>query len=161
VFAFSHRLGNVLDLVGEKTTEQHLRTAVEALARELPGGRDRLVEYALAPDIGGLPYRYIVYAEVLGPAPGSADTQRLAGRLDALLAEANPAYATLARANGRLGPVDLRFVAPGRFEALLQRERARADGLNVNQVKIPKLLRSAAQRAVLDAAVRDGRTLAG
>jgi hypothetical protein len=161
MFAFSHRLGNVIDLVGEKTTEQHLRAAVEALANELPGGRDRLVEYALAPDLGGLPYRYVVYAEVRGPAPGGAETERLAGRLDALLAAANPAYATLARVNGRLGPLALRFVAPGRFEALLQRERARVDGLNVNQVKIPKLLRSAAQRAVLDAAVRVGRTLTG
>ncbi len=160
VFAFSHRVGNVIDLVGEKTTEQHLRTAVEALAGELPGGCDRLVEYALAPDIGRLPYRYVVYAEVRGPVPGGADTERLASRLDALLAEANPAYATLARVNGRLGPVDLRFVAPGRFEALLQRERSRADGLNVNQVKVPKLLRSAGQRAVLDAATGDGSAVA-
>ncbi len=149
VFAFAHRRGNVVDLVGEKTTEQHLRAAMEALAGELPGGPDRLADYALAPDLDRLPYRYVVYAEWRGPAP---DAAALAVRLDALLGAANPAYVTLARQNGRLAPLELRLVGPGGFERLLERERGRSGGLNVNQVKVPRLLRSAEQRALLEAA---------
>jgi hypothetical protein len=155
VFAFSHRLGNVIDLVGEKTTEQHLRTAMAALAAELPGGTDALVDYALYPDIARVPYRYVVYAELRGDRPDLTLTATLAARLDSMLALANPAYTTLARANGRLAPVELQFVAPGSFEGLLQRERGRADGLNVNQVKVPKLLRTPGQRAALAAGVAD------
>jgi hypothetical protein len=155
VFAFSHRLGNVIDLVGEKTTEQHLRTAMDALAVGLPGGPHGLVDYALYADIGRLPYRYVVYAEIRGAAPDRAGTGALASRLDALLAGANPAYLTLGRANGRLAPVELEFVAPGSFEALLRCERGRADGMNVNQVKVPKLLRTREQWAALAAGRRD------
>jgi hypothetical protein len=151
VFAFAHRRGNVLDLVGEKTTEQHLRQAMEALAGELPGGPDLLADYALAPDLDRLPYRYVVYAEVRGPA--AADPAALASRLDALLGAANPAYVTLARQNGRLAPLELRLVAPGGFEQLLERERGRSGGLNVNQVKVPRLLRLPEQRALLEAGV--------
>jgi hypothetical protein len=146
VFAFAHRRGNVVDLVGEKTTEQHLRRAMDALAGERPG---RLGEYALAPDLDRLPYRYVVYAEWRGPA---TDPAPLAARLDALLGAANPAYVTLARQNGRLAPLELRLVAPGGFERLLAGERGRSGGLNVNQVKVPRLLRSPEQRALLEAA---------
>jgi hypothetical protein len=150
VFAFSHRRGNVVDLVGEKTTEAHVRAAMATLAGSLPDGPNRLVDYALYPDLGRVPYRYVVYAEFRGGDPDAVALAALAGRLDSLLAESNPAYATLGRINGRLDPVELRPVPQGAFERLLQRERTRAEGLNVNQVKVPRLLRLPEQRAVLE-----------
>jgi hypothetical protein len=153
VFEFDHRRGNVLDLVGEKTTEQHLQGAFAALARERLGGEAALTDFTVWPDIGRVPYRYVACVEL---APGAAvpDLRALAARLDELLAAESPAYRTLARANGRLDPVELRLVEPGTFEALLGLQRAAAGDINANQVKVPRLLRSAEHRALLDSRTR-------
>jgi len=150
VFEFDHRRGNVLDLVGEKTTEQHIRDAVAHLARELPGGPAALSEYTVTPDIAVVPYRYVVHMEPAPQAP-AWDTAALALRLDALLAAENPAYAALARDNGRLGPVGLRIVPPGTFDGLLASRREALAGSNANQVKVPRLLRDEAAQALLAA----------
>ena len=149
VFEFDHRRGNVVDLVGEKTTEQHIRAAFARLAREQLGGEAGLTDFTIFPEIGTLPYRYVAYVELAATAtvPRVAE---LAARLDALLAIENPSYATLGRANGRLDAVDLRLVGPGTFEQLLALQREQAAGINANQVKVPKLLRNAEQRRLLD-----------
>jgi hypothetical protein len=149
VFEFDHRRGNVLDLVGEKTTEQHFRSAFAQLAREQLGGEAGLTDFTIYPEIGTLPYRYVAYAELSARATVSG-VALLAARLDALLASENPSYATLGRANGRLDPVDLRLVRPGTFEQLIALQREQAAGINANQVKVPKLLRNPEQRRLLD-----------
>ncbi len=149
VFEFDHRRGNVLDLVGEKTTELHFRSAFNQLAREQLGGEAGLTDFTIWPEIGMLPYRYVAYVELADAANG-ANVARLAARLDALLAIENPSYATLGRANGRLDAVDLRLVGAGTFEQLLALAREQAAGINANQVKVPKLLRNAEQRQLLD-----------
>ena len=101
VFEFDHRRGNVLDLVGEKTTEQHFRSAFAQLAAEQLGGEAGLTDFTIWPEIGTLPYRYVAYAELSGTAT-QLGVATLAARLDVLLANENPSYATLGRANGRL-----------------------------------------------------------
>ncbi|MEQ1802545.1 MAG: GH3 auxin-responsive promoter family protein [Gammaproteobacteria bacterium] len=155
VFEFDHRRGNVVDLVGEKTTEQHFRSAFAQLAREHLGGEAGLTDFTVWPDIGTLPYRYVAYAEVGASAPRTTGAN-LAARLDALLAVENPSYATLGRLNGRLDAVDLRLVRPGTFEQLVALQRDAAAGVNANQVKVPKLLRSQEQRALLQSGVMTG-----
>ena len=152
VFEFDHRRGNVVDLVGEKTTEQHFRSAFAQLAREQLGGEAGLTDFTVWPDIGTLPYRYVAYAEVAAAVP-RPDVVRLAARLDDLLVVENPSYATLGRVNGRLGPVDLRLVQPGTFEQLVNLQRDAATGVNANQVKVPKLLRNPEQRVLLQRGV--------
>jgi hypothetical protein len=77
------------------------------------------------------------------------NVEQFAARLDALLMVENPSYGTLGRANGRLDPVDLRLVRPGTFEQLLVLQREQASGINANQIKVPKLLRNAEQRALV------------
>jgi hypothetical protein len=148
VFEFDYRRGNVVDLVGEKTTEQHLRRAFARLAREELGGESGLTDFALWPDLSAVPYHYVAYAELSGSESGPPSSRlavRLAVRLDELLA----AYATLGRLNGRLDPVEFRLVRPGTFEALLSLQRDTAAGVNANQVKIPRVIRTATQQALL------------
>jgi hypothetical protein len=148
VFEFDHRRGNVVDLVGEKTTEQHFRSAFAQLAREQLGGEAGLTDFTIWPEIGTLPYRYVAYVELAAAATG-VNVEQFAARLDALLMVENPSYGTLGRANGRLDPVDLRLVRPGTFEQLLVLQREQASGINANQIKVPKLLRNAEQRALV------------
>jgi len=158
VFEFDHRRGNVVDLVGEKTTEQHFRNAFNQLAREQLGSEAGLTDFTVWPEIGTLPYRYVAYAE-LSPMATVADAKLLAERLDVLLATENPSYATLGRANGRLDPVELRLVCPGTFELLTALQREQAAGINANQVKVPKLLRNPEQRALLQRGMLAGTAL--
>ena len=156
VFEFDHRRGNVLDLVGEKTTEQHVRDAVRRLVGELPGGESSLTDYTVTPELGSIPYHYVAYAERGDREQPGWDREHAARRLDALLAEENPSYATLARANGRLGPLELRMVPPGTFDRLLAERRAAVAGINANQVKVPRVLRDESQRDFLEKAVAAG-----
>jgi len=151
VFSFAQRRGNVLDLVGEKTTEQQLRSAVARLASAELGGGAGLADFAVWPDLGRVPFRYVVYVELAGAGHPPAD--RLAARLDQLLAEENPAYLSLARLNGRLDPLELHLVAPGTFGRVLDARRNAVAGINANQVKVPVLLRDPAERALLEAGV--------
>jgi len=153
VFEFDHRRGNVLDLVGEKTTEQHFRNAFAQLAREQLGGEAGLTDFTIWPEIRTLPYRYVAYAEIAPAAPLQVNASGLAIRLDALLAAENPSYATLGRLNGRLDTVDLRIVRAGTFEQLVALQRDAAAGINANQVKVPRLLRSPEQQALLQRGV--------
>lgn len=156
VFEFDHRRGSVLDLVGEKTTEQHFLNAFAQLAREELGGEAGLTDFTVWPDIGRLPYRYVAYAEPSAVAT-VVDAALMARRLDALLAAENPSYATLGRANGRLGAVELRLVRPGTFEQLTALQREQAAGSNANQVKVPRLLRNPEQQALLQRALPQGQ----
>lgn len=142
VFEFEYRRGNVLDLVGEKTTEQHLRNAFARLVDESPGLESVLTDFTLYGDISQVPYRYIVYVELDARSP-PVDTGAMAARLDALLARENLAYATLGRDNGRLAALEVRLVTPGRFAQLLASQGQSTGGVNANQLKVPKLLRHA------------------
>ncbi len=140
VFEFDYRRGNVLDLVGEKTTEQHLRNAFARLIEETPGLQSALVDFSLYGDISRVPYRYIVYVELDGRAP-PVDAEAMAARLDVLLTQENLAYATLGRDNGRLAALELRLLPPGSFAQLLASQSEGAGAVNANQLKVPKLLR--------------------
>jgi hypothetical protein len=154
VFSFAWRLGNVIDLVGEKTSEQHLGGAVAALLAELPGA-GLSGEFCCWPDLARLPYRYVVYVERPVEEAAWPPEAALASRLDELLQRENPSYASLARRNGRLAELELRCLPPGSFEALVQRQRDASGGASVNQAKLPRLLRSAAQRDLLESLVRN------
>lgn len=154
VFSFAWRLGNVIDLVGEKTSEQHLARAVASLLAGLPGNGVS-AEYCCWPDLVRVPYRYIVYLERPAAAVAWPSGATLAMRLDELLQRENPSYATLARRNGRLAGLELRWLPPGSFEALVQRQRDASGGVSVNQAKLPRLLRSAAQRELLESLIRE------
>jgi hypothetical protein len=140
VFEFDYRRGNVLDMVGEKTTEQHLRNAFARLIDETPGLQSALTDFSLYGDVNRVPYRYIVYVELDGSS-AFFDAEAMAARLDVLLSRENLAYATLGRDNGRLAALELRLLPPGSFAQLLALQGQGAGGVNANQLKVPKLLR--------------------
>jgi hypothetical protein len=153
VFEFEHRLGEVLDLVGEKTTEKHTQQVVAALARQGLGGTGAISNYTVVADCTAAGLRYRVYIELAdAAAPLAADTE-LAALFDATLQDVNPSYRTLARANGRLAQADVRLVAPGTFATLEDRRYQQADGVSRNQVKVPRVLKDVAQIELLEAAL--------
>jgi hypothetical protein len=153
VFEFDHRLGDVLDLVGEKTTEKHTQQVVAELARQGLGAASAISNYTVVADCTAAGLRYRVFIELAAADAGHAAGPELAVLFDELLQVVNPSYRTLARANGRLAQADVQLVAPGSFAALEDRRYQQAAGVSRNQVKVPRVLKDVAQIELLEAAV--------
>lgn len=148
VLAFRYRHGTLLNLAGEKTTEAQTHDAVQALVqRYCPAAR--LLDYTTWGDDESTPPGYVVYVAL--DRPPAADTLAQGAQLlDAALGDANEEYRSFYRARARLSPPELVLVAPEGFHALERWLIDRAQGLNRNQVKIPRRITDRAARALLD-----------
>jgi hypothetical protein len=135
VVEFLYRRGQLLDLSGEKTSEQ---AALAAVIEASGAWGTPLVDFTTLADHDAAPARYVFFLEVKDPAA----LARVAGAGDALdqaLGRANPRYQA-ARAAGKLGPPDLKAVQRDTFsqvKALLIRR-----GASPNQVKIPRVVKA-------------------
>lgn len=151
VFEFDHRLGDVMDLVGEKTTQQHTQTVVALLAEQCFGSADAISNYTVAADLSVTPYRYRVYLELTDEALAErADCIRLAELFDAELQRVNLSYRTLARANQRLGLPEVRLVRRGTFAYLEEQSFRSKAGISRNQIKTPRAVKDPSQISLLD-----------
>jgi len=131
VVEFVHRRGSLLNIAGEKTSEQAARHALtEALSR---AGME-LVDFSTMEDLGATPKRYVFFVE-LDARGQPVDVPQLAEWLEEALRRANPFYATL---RARFGPIALYPVQPGTFRAL--RELLISRGASPSQVKIPRVV---------------------
>ena len=162
VLELDHRLGDVLDLAGEKTSERHTREAILQLAEEAFGSPDAITNYTVTGNTAETPYRYRVYLE-LAESDRAADSncQSLAEILDRRLQAINLSYRTLARANGRLARPQVCIVRAGTFAELEEQHYRKSDGVSRNQVKVPRLLRDPDQIALLEGRVRTGEAAQG
>lgn len=151
VFEFDHRLGDVMDLVGEKTTQQHTQTVVALLAEQCFGSAGAISNYTVAGDFSVTPYRYRVYLELADEALAErADCVRLAELFDAELQRVNLSYRTLARANQRLGLPEVRLVRRGTFARLEEQSFRSKAGISRNQIKTPRAIKDPSQISLLD-----------
>jgi len=152
VVEFRYRIGQLLNLRGEKTSEEALSRAVRAA---LPAAS--VAEFSAA-EIGGectgssstssAPPHYLVLVEAARDQPAlPADA---AARLEAALREANPVYAAW-RDKGAIGPCEQREVRPGGFDAL--RRRRIEEGASPQQLKVSRVVRRAEHLALLTAEI--------
>ena len=154
VLELDHRLGDVLDLAGEKTSERHTREAILHLAEEAFGSPDAITNYTVTGNTAETPYCYRVYLELAEPDRAEeSNCGSLAEILDRQLQTSNILYRTLARANGRLARPQVCIVREGAFAELEEQHYRKSDGVSRNQVKVPRLLRDPAQIALLEGRV--------
>jgi len=152
VFEFDHRLGDVLDLVGEKTSGWHTQEAMVQSAVEEFGSARIISSFALTADAGVTPYRYSLYLELMEEiATEDVDCDALARQFDQRLQQVNLSYKTIGRKTQRLGLPEVVLVRPGTFAKLEEHQYRERDGVSRNQVKVPRVLRDPAQIALLDA----------
>ncbi|QRO02549.1 GH3 auxin-responsive promoter family protein [Archangium violaceum] len=140
---FLYRRGSLLNLMGEKTSEQAASQALqEALATQglLPG------DYSAVEETDALPGRYAFFVELQGAVGPQVDTARLSQALEAALCRTNPFY-ELIRRSERLGAATLHPVTPGTFQAL--RNVLIQRGGAPSQVKVPRVVRDAEMRELL------------
>ncbi len=151
VFEFDHRLGDVLDLVGEKTSSRHTKEAILNAANAMLGSSQAIHSYTMAADSATDPYRYRVYLELATDVdPSNIDVGALAARFDQELRVLNLSYQTIGRKTGRLGLPDVVLVNRGSFVKLEERQYREGAGVSRNQVKVPGVLRNPAHIALLE-----------
>lgn len=131
VVEFLYRRGSLLNIGGEKTSEDAARKALtEALAKE---GLE-MMDFSAMEDVEQAPKRYVFFVE-LAASDKAVDVARIAEHLEEALRRANPFYLTL---RARLGPLALYPVKPGTFQGL--RDLMVRRGASPSQAKVPRLV---------------------
>ncbi len=130
---FLYRKNQLLNMVSEKTTEEHITSAIIGAMNSLG---IKLVDYTTSPDISVSPGRYVFYLE-LDRAPGREIIKEINGVLDKELRTANPAYDRARRGN-RLNCIKVEILPSGTFNAM--KEMLYEKGVSKSQLKVPRVL---------------------
>ena len=134
---FQYRIGQLLNLRGEKTCEPQLAAAIREVDKELQNNGSRgVIEYTSIQNDEGSSCRYIIVLEVDGPT--SMPASKLQKRMDKALCKSNAVYATW-RKKGAIQPCEVRLVPQGSFEKL--RSLRIDEGTSPQQLKTSRLLR--------------------
>lgn len=146
VISFCYRRGGLLDLVGERISEEDAYAAVRSFVARLPGAS--LVDYTTARGTDSSPPRHLFYLELEGAPP--VDPAWASEALHAAMLEHCHSYRDYAVVGGAVGKPELRLLRPGAFEALLQRRLAASPGSSRNQLKTPRVFHDAEWIGVLE-----------
>ncbi|WP_160673181.1 GH3 auxin-responsive promoter family protein [Clostridium sp. C8-1-8] len=130
---FLYRKNQVLNMVSEKTNEEHLTSAISNTLRIL---NLSLIDYTTFPDNSVTPGKYIFYFELKTPIH-KAKLNELEKTLDTQLRISNPAY-DRARASNKLSQIKIVLLSPNTFSSV--KEALFKKGISKNQIKIPRVL---------------------
>lgn len=130
---FLYRKNQVLNMVSEKTNEEHLTDAIRSTTKKL---NLNLVDYTTMPDTSITPGRYVFYFEFKNNIP-NYEVKLLEKTLDDEIRNSNLAY-DRARNNKKLGMVKVILLAPNTFN--LVKVSLFSKGISKNQIKIPRVI---------------------
>lgn len=130
---FLYRRNQVLNMVSEKTTEDHLTNAIKNTKSKL---NINLVDYTTVTDNLITPGRYKFYFEVKGKV-SKADVRNMEITLDNELRNCNLAYNRFRNKNGLAMPKII-IVEEGTFNKV--KEFLFEKGISKNQIKIPRVV---------------------
>lgn len=130
---FLYRKNQVLNMVSEKTNEEHLTNSIRGTIKKL---NLSLVDYTTIPDNSITPGRYIFYFEFKDKVPGYK-IKLLEQTLDQEIRNSNLAY-DRARNNKRLNMVKVSLLAPNTFNLI--KESLYNKGISKNQIKVPRVV---------------------
>ena len=152
VLEFLYRRGDQFALVGEHTTDAHLRDVMGKLGEQWAPDLDYVIgDYTTSEMVESSPPAYVFYVE-----PAGDDAQKLAryqqegeALLDQLLQESNPDLVGYRR-DGLLGAPLLKIVAPGTFEEIFALKMTGQVKLKRNQLKIARKVTTTEELAILE-----------
>ena len=130
---FLYRKNQVLNMVSEKTTEEHLTTSIQNTIKKL---NLSLVDYTTIEDNTISPGRYIFYFEFKDNL-SKRNIIELENILDKELQRANLAYSRF-RKNNRLAKVKVKIVNRDTFNII--KESLIGKGISKNQIKMPRVI---------------------
>ncbi len=130
---FLYRKNQVLNMVAEKTNEEHLTNAIKNTMKKL---NLNMIDYTTLPDNSITPGRYVFYFELRNEMP-MYKVNLLQKTLDSELRNSNLAY-DRARKNNRLGDVKVILLAPNTFNII--KETLFTKGVSKSQIKVPRVI---------------------
>jgi hypothetical protein len=130
---FLYRKNQVLNMVSEKTNEEHITNSIKNTMKKL---NLNLIDYTTMPDNSITPGRYIFYLE-LKDSMKANNIKLLEETLDSEIRSANLAY-DRARGNKRLARVKVTLLLPNTFNSV--KEKLFTRGVSKNQIKIPRVM---------------------
>lgn len=134
----------MISIDSDKTSEEDLHKSVTEAKKLLEPLDALLVDYTSYPDTSSVPGHYILYWEILhcGSKGGSGeplDTNVLQECCSVVEEQLDYVYRHL-RNDKSIGPLEIRVVEPGTFEALM--DLSISNGASVNQYKTPRCIKS-------------------
>ena len=136
---FMYRLDQTISIMGEKTTEEALRCAADATAKELGF---ELIDFSVFADMKASPVRYQYFMEI-GANPNNATPKEIRMVLEDQLALANPSMGDKVRA-GICGDTRLNFLE--RETYALYRDLMVRKGTASSQLKPVRVIQNELQR---------------
>lgn len=130
---FLYRKNQVLNMVSEKTTEEHLTNSIRNAMKKL---NVSLVDYTTFEDNSISPGRYVFYFEIKDNL-SKEKFDRLQNTLDLELQNANVAYGRF-RKNNRLERLEIKLVKKDTFNFI--KESLITKGVSKSQIKIPRVI---------------------
>lgn len=130
---FLYRKNQVLNMVSEKTNEEHLTNSIKETVRNM---KLSLVDYTTIPDNSITPGRYAFYFEFRNNM-SNYKVEVLEETLDKEIRKSNPAY-DRARKSNKLGRPKIIFLADNTFNLI--KESLFTKGISKNQIKIPRVV---------------------
>ncbi|CAO2141893.1 unnamed protein product [Urochloa humidicola] len=153
-FRFVHRRNVVLSVDTDKTSEADLLRAVTAAKRLLaPLGGAILSEYTAYADTSSIPGHYVLFWELTPPPPAGDDEvgRVMAACCAEVEARLDAVYRRCRSRDRSVGPLEIRVVGPGAFDALM--DLCVSQGSSVNQYKTPRCIKHPDAIAVHEARV--------
>lgn len=157
-FRFVHRRNVVLSVDTDKTSEDDLLRAVTGAKRLLAPVGCLLSEYTAYADTSSIPGHYVLFWELTPPPHHDRDIEGeeevarvMAACCTAVEAGLDAVYRRCRSRDRSIGPLEIRVVTPGAFDALM--DLCVSNGSSVNQYKTPRCIKHPNAIAVLEARV--------
>ncbi|PON65705.1 GH3-like hormone conjugating enzyme [Parasponia andersonii] len=154
-FRFICRRNVLLSIDNDKTNEEDLHKSVSAAKKLLEPHNALLVEYTSYADTSRVPGHYVLYWELLVHHVSSLSSIILDKVLEecciAVEEELDYIYRRCRTNDKSVGPLEIRVVKPGTFEALM--DLFISQGGSINQYKTPRCIQSATALKLLDSNV--------
>ena len=125
---FMYRLNQVVNIAGEKTSQQMLDWSVAKMAEEFG---INVTGHSIYADLSTSPGHYVLFVEP-GEPVSSDKCEAMAKAFDKYLSDSN-LFISDAKNTGTLGDTEMHFLRQGTYEE--QREALKKRGANLNQIK--------------------------
>ncbi|KAK4282478.1 hypothetical protein QN277_013851 [Acacia crassicarpa] len=140
-FRFICRKNVVLSIDSDKTNEDDLHRSVTVAKKLLEPHDAMLVEYTSYPDTSSMPGHYVLYWEILRHGSGDhLDQHVMEDCCIAVEEQLDYVYRRCRSYDKSIGPLEIRVVEAGTFEALM--DLFISQGASINQYKTPRCIKS-------------------
>jgi hypothetical protein len=144
---FLYRRNQLLNMVSEKTTEEHAMNAVSNTFRALGFS---FSDYTVMPDNSISPGRYVFYIEVKDSLNNNI-MKNISTLIDKELCKANISYGRH-RSKGKLAEAQVKLVKEGTFSMVKKMKIGK--GVSNNQFKMPRVIRDREIIEILNKSIR-------